>query len=123
MRELSWMQTLGSAGVTPHGWRTLMRRKQVALAFAGGAYGEPRRYFDIDAAGIKLATELAPGIGLDDAATIIRAFSDKWLGAVGLADAQAEPAWLAVAESYDAKGRKAYTVSAGSLSEFAGQSI
>jgi hypothetical protein len=47
----------------------------------------PGRYFDLDLVAMAIAAGLAPGLGRPAATTIVLAFFDQWVSAVGRADA------------------------------------
>jgi hypothetical protein len=119
MRTLSWQEVLSAAGLTAQGWRSLMRRKQVALAFGGAIAPERGRFLDLDAACIRAALDFAPGLGVDVSSSLIRMYSDEVVTAVAQADAETEPVFLVAAE-FLKKGRPAYSMTHGLLPEFGG---
>jgi hypothetical protein len=121
MKTLTWTQVLAAAGVTVQGWRSLMRRKQVSLAFGAAMSPERGRFLDLDAACIRAALDFAPGLGVDIAASMIRFYSDLVVAAIGQADDHPEtPTFLFIFEHADfhGKGKPAYKMGFGLGSEF-----
>jgi hypothetical protein len=101
-------------------WKNLLRTKQVALAFGAEAAKIPEgRYFDLDAVVLRSIWELTDKIKIEHVVGLLRLHGDIVLGAIGRAEHEAEPVWLAIAEHYDEHGQKAYNLAAGSLSDFA----
>jgi hypothetical protein len=117
MKTLAWQEVLAASGVTAQGWRSLMRRKQVALAFGAAMAPERGRFLDLDAACIRAALDFAPGLGVDVSSSLIRMYSDVVVAAIAQADAENEPVYLVAAEFMN-KGRPAYNMAHGLLSEF-----
>jgi hypothetical protein len=87
MRGLSRDQFLTVFGLTSGGFDAQQRAGHVALAFGTPIPATPGRYFDLDLVAMAIAAGLAPGLGRPAATTIVLAFFDQWVSAVGRADA------------------------------------
>ena len=74
-------------GLTSGAFDALQRAGHVALAFGTPIPATPGRYFDLDLVGMAIAAGLAPTLGRPTATTIVLAFFNQWVVAVGHADA------------------------------------
>jgi hypothetical protein len=117
MLEIGWTKTLEAAGVKQKQWRNLHRDKATALAFGVASPSMAGRYFDIDAAVLRLMLDAAPGVGQAEAAALVRLHSDTVLEAIASADADSEPMWLIFAAHRQPDGNWAYNMGSGRLSE------
>lgn len=119
MRVLRWKECLAVAGVPKRQWSNLVGCKNLALAFGAGATRVPEgRYFDLDAVVLRSIWALTERVQFDHIVPLLRLHGDVVLCAIGRAEHEAEPIWLAVAEHYDEHGQKAYNLAAGNLSDF-----
>jgi hypothetical protein len=87
MRGLSREQFLTVFGLSSGGFDAQQRAGHVALAFGTPVPATPGRYFDLDLVAMAIAAGLAPGLGRPAATTVVLAFFDQWVSAVGRADA------------------------------------
>src|SRR4029077_3102261 len=87
MRSLTRDQFLKIVGLTSGAFDALQRAGHVALAFGTPIPATPGRYFDLDLVGMAIALGLAPTLGRPTATTIVLAFFNQWVAAVGHADA------------------------------------
>jgi len=87
MRSLTRDQFLKIFGLTSGAFDALQRAGHVALAFGTPIPATAGRYFDLDLVGMAIATGLAPSLGRPTATTIVLAFFNQWVAAVGHADA------------------------------------
>ena len=87
MRSLTRDQLLRIFGLTSGAFDALQRAGHVALAFGTPIPATPGRYFDLDLVGMAIALGLAPTLGRPTATTIVLAFFNQWVAAVGHADA------------------------------------
>ena len=120
MRVLRWKECLAAAGVPKRQWSNLIGRKMLALAFGAGTTRVPEgRYFDLDAVVLRAIWELAAKVKIEHVAGLLRLHGDIVLGAIGRAEHEAEPIWLAIAAHRDEHEQETYNLSAGSLNDFA----
>jgi hypothetical protein len=87
MRSLTRNQFLKIFGLTSGAFDAQQRAGHVALAFGTPIPAAPGRYFDLDLVGMAIAAGLAPTLGRQIATTIVLAFFNQWVAAVGHADA------------------------------------
>jgi hypothetical protein len=87
MRSLTRDQFLKIFGLTSGAFDAQQRAGHVALAFGTPIPATPGRYFDLDLVGMAIALGLAPTLGRQTATTIVLAFFNQWVAAVGHADA------------------------------------
>jgi hypothetical protein len=87
MRSLTRDQFLKILGLTSGAFGAQQRAGHVALAFGSPIPATPGRYFDLDLVGMAIAAGLAPTLGRQTATTIVLAFFNQWVAAVGHADA------------------------------------
>jgi hypothetical protein len=87
MRSLTRNQFLQIFGLTSGAFDAQQRAGHVALAFGSPIPATPGRYFDLDLVGMAIAAGLAPTLGRQTATTIVLAFFNQWVAAVGHADA------------------------------------
>jgi hypothetical protein len=89
MRSLTRDQFLRNFGLTSGTFDAQQRAGHVALAFGTPIPAMSGRYFDLDLLGMAIAAGLAPTLGRQTATTIVLAFFNQWIAAVGHADAAA----------------------------------
>jgi hypothetical protein len=87
MRSLTRNQFLQIFGLTSGAFDAQQRAGHVALAFGSPNPATPGRYFDLDLVAMAIAAGLAPTLGRQTATTIVLAFFNQWVAAVGHADA------------------------------------
>src|ERR1700730_2503049 len=87
MRSLTRDQFLKILGMTSGAFDAQQRAGHVALAFGTPIPATPGRYFDLDLVGMAIAAGLAPTLGRQHATTIVLGFFNRWVAAVGHADA------------------------------------
>jgi hypothetical protein len=87
MRSLTREQFLKIFGLTSGAFDALQHAGHVALAFETPIPAAPGRYFDLDLVAMAIASGLAPTLGRRAATTIVLAFFNQWVAAVGDADA------------------------------------
>jgi hypothetical protein len=89
MRSLTRDQFLKIFDITSGTFDAQQRAGHVALAFGTPIPAMSGRYFDLDLLGMAIAAGLAPTLGRQTATTIVLAFFNQWIAAVGHADAAA----------------------------------
>jgi hypothetical protein len=87
MRSLTRDQFLKIFGLTSGAFDAQQRAGHVALAFGTPIPATPGRYVDLDLVGMAIALGLAPALGRPTATTIVLAFFNQWVAAIGHADA------------------------------------
>jgi hypothetical protein len=90
LRSLTRDQFLKIFGLSSGAFDAQQRAGHVALAFGTPIPSTPGHYFDLDLVAMALAAALAPTFGRQAATAIVLGFFDRWVAAVG--DADADPA-------------------------------
>lgn len=100
MMRLSVDAFLATAGVGKGTFAAEVSRDQVGLAFGTAAPLSAGNFLDLDAIAWLVLKELTPAFGAKLAATLVRRFSDQWLGAVAMQEEGPDdgPVFLLVAE-------------------------
>jgi hypothetical protein len=120
MKSLTREQFLGILGLSAGNFDVLQSQSRVALAFGSPLPATPGRYLDLDLVAMALVLAMTGSIRREDACTIVLAFFDTWVRAVGRADADpAQDQFFAVGQVRDKSGRHVVEmlIAAGTHSE------
>jgi hypothetical protein len=98
MKKITAADFYRLVGIKENSHKAYVSRGEVALAFGTSRPNAGGVFLDLDVVASLLTDELTPAFSRKTAATLIRAFADVWLHAVTMAEAEAEPAFLIVAE-------------------------
>jgi hypothetical protein len=86
MRELNWRECLVAAGKSENWFKTVRRRRQVALAWGLSEQIPYGKYTEADAVALRLLADMGEPVGLTRAAEVMRVWNDSWLEAIVDAD-------------------------------------